>query len=87
MLLTLIHALYRVMRIYDHSDALMYEEMLIESANEDDEENRSQYEISRGGGKLCRSASRKHSKRSGDSKIAACCAPTAKGPTGPGLII
>jgi hypothetical protein len=25
---TLIHALYRVMRIYDHSDALMYEEML-----------------------------------------------------------
>jgi hypothetical protein len=42
---TLIHALYRVMRIYDHSDALMYEEMLIESANEDDEENRSQYEF------------------------------------------
>jgi hypothetical protein len=42
---TLIHELYRVMRIYDHSDALMYEEMLIESANEDDEENRSQYEF------------------------------------------
>lgn len=42
---TLIHTLYRVMRIYDHSDALMYEEMLIESANEDDEENRSQYEF------------------------------------------
>ena len=42
---TLIHALYHVMRIYDHSDALMYEEMLIESANEDDEENRSQYEF------------------------------------------
>ena len=42
---TLIHALYRVMRIYDHSDALMYEEMLIESANEDDEESRSQYEF------------------------------------------
>jgi len=42
---TLIHALYRVMRIYDHSDALMYEEMLIESANEDDEENRTQYEF------------------------------------------
>ena len=41
----LIEALYRVMRIYDHSDALMYEEMLIESANEDDEENRSQYEF------------------------------------------
>jgi hypothetical protein len=33
------------MRIYDHSDGLMYEEMLIESANEDDEENRSQYEF------------------------------------------
>ena len=42
---TLIEALYRVMRIYDHSDALMYEEMLIESANEDDEENRCQYEF------------------------------------------
>ena len=42
---SLIHALYRVMRIYDHSDALMYEEMLIESANEDDEENRTQYEF------------------------------------------
>jgi hypothetical protein len=42
---TLIHSLYRVMRIYDHSDALMYEEMLIESANEDDEENRGQYEL------------------------------------------
>lgn len=41
----LIDALYRVVRIYDHSDALMYEEMLIESANEDDEENRSQYEF------------------------------------------
>ena len=26
----LIHALYRVMRIYDHDDALRYEEMLIE---------------------------------------------------------
>ena len=42
---TLIHALYRVMRIYDHDDALRYEEMLIESANEDDEQNRSQYEF------------------------------------------
>jgi len=42
---TLIHAVYRVMRIYDHSDALMYEEMLIESANQDDEEKRSQYEF------------------------------------------
>ena len=27
---SLIHALYRVMRIYDHDDALMYEERLIE---------------------------------------------------------
>jgi hypothetical protein len=42
---TLIHSLYRVMRIYGHDDALRYEEMLIESANEDDEENRSQYEF------------------------------------------
>ena len=42
---SLIHALYRVLRIYDHDDALRYEEMLIESANEDDEENRSQYEF------------------------------------------
>ena len=42
---SLIHALYRVMRIYDHDDALRYEEMLIESANEDDEQNRSQYEF------------------------------------------
>ena len=42
---TLIQALYRVMRIYDHDDALMYEERLIEYANEDDEENRSQYEF------------------------------------------
>jgi len=42
---SLIHALYRVMRIYDHDDALMYEERLIECATEDDEENRSQYEF------------------------------------------
>jgi hypothetical protein len=42
---TLIHALYRVMQVYDHDDALRYEEMSIESANEDDEENRSQYEF------------------------------------------
>lgn len=42
---SLIHALYRVMRIYDHNDALMYEERLIECANEDDEQNRSQYEF------------------------------------------
>jgi len=42
---SLIHALYRVMRIYDHNDALMYEERLIECANEHDEQNRSQYEF------------------------------------------
>jgi len=42
---TLIHALYRVMRTYDHDDALRYEEMLIESANDDDAENRNQYEF------------------------------------------
>ena len=42
---TLIQALYRVMWIYDHDDAVMYEERLIEYANEDDEENRSQYEF------------------------------------------
>jgi len=32
------------MRVYDHEDALMYEERLIEYANQDDEENRRQYE-------------------------------------------
>jgi hypothetical protein len=42
---TLIHSLYRVMRIYDHSDALMYEESLIECAEQDDEANRDQYEF------------------------------------------
>jgi hypothetical protein len=42
---TLLRALYRLMRIYDHSDALMYEEMLVEAANEDNEENRSQHEF------------------------------------------
>jgi hypothetical protein len=41
----LIQTLYRVIRIYDHDDALRYEEMLIESANEDDVENRDQYEF------------------------------------------
>jgi hypothetical protein len=38
-------ALYRVMRIYNHDDALMYEERMREYAAEDDEENRSQYEF------------------------------------------
>jgi hypothetical protein len=42
---TLTHALYRVMRIYDHDDALMYEERLREYAEEDEERNRGQYEF------------------------------------------
>jgi hypothetical protein len=41
---TLIRSLYRVMRIYDHSDAQAYEENLIEYAQEDDPANRDQYE-------------------------------------------
>jgi hypothetical protein len=41
----LIRSLYRVMRIYDHSDAQMYEENLIEYAEADDEANRDQYEF------------------------------------------
>jgi hypothetical protein len=40
----LIHALYRVMRVYDHEDALQYEERQREYA-EDDEENADQYEL------------------------------------------
>jgi hypothetical protein len=42
---TLIRSLYRVMRIYDHSDAQAYEENLIEYAQEDDTANRDQYEF------------------------------------------
>jgi hypothetical protein len=42
---TLIRSLYRVMRIYDHSDAQAYEENLIEYAQEDDLANRDQYEF------------------------------------------
>ena len=42
---TLIRSLYRVMRIYDHSDAQAYEENLIEFAQEDDPANRDQYEF------------------------------------------
>jgi hypothetical protein len=38
-------ALYRVMRLYDHEDAFMYEERLIEYAESNDEENRAQYEF------------------------------------------
>lgn len=41
---TLIYALYRVMRIYDHDDALQYEERMREYA-EEDEENSEQYEF------------------------------------------
>jgi hypothetical protein len=38
-------ALYRVMRIYNHDDALMYEERIRDYAAEDEEENRGQYEF------------------------------------------
>jgi hypothetical protein len=41
----LTYALYRVMRIYNHDDALMYEERMRDYAAEDDEENRGQYEF------------------------------------------
>ena len=41
---TLTYALYRVMRIYNHDDALQYEERMKEYA-EEDEENRGQYEF------------------------------------------
>ena len=41
---TLTYALYRVMRIYNHDDALEYEERMREYA-EDDGENRAQYEF------------------------------------------
>jgi hypothetical protein len=41
---TLTYALYRVMRIYNHDDALQYEERMRESV-EDDEENHGQYEF------------------------------------------
>lgn len=41
----LIRSLYRVMRIYDYSDAQMYEENLIAYAEADDEANRNQYEF------------------------------------------
>jgi DNA-binding transcriptional ArsR family regulator len=39
----LTYALYRVMRIYNHDDALIYEERMREYADQDDEENRGQY--------------------------------------------
>ncbi len=42
---TLTYALYRVIRVYNHDDALQYEERLKEYAEEDGEENRGQYEF------------------------------------------
>ena len=42
---TLTHSLYRVMRLYNHDDAMMYEEQLRDYAAEDDEKNRDQYEF------------------------------------------
>jgi hypothetical protein len=42
---SLIHSIYRVMRIYDHDDALMYEEMLRDNADQEDSENSGQYEF------------------------------------------
>jgi hypothetical protein len=41
----LTYALYRVMRIYNHDDAVMYEERMRDYAAEDEEENRGQYEF------------------------------------------
>ena len=41
----LTYALYRVMRIYNHDDALMYEERMRDYADEDEEQNRGQYEF------------------------------------------
>jgi hypothetical protein len=41
----LTYALYRVMRIYNHDDALMYEERMRDYAAEDEEENRGRYEF------------------------------------------
>ena len=42
---TLTHTLYRVMRVYNHHDALQYEERLHEYAEDDEEENKGQYEF------------------------------------------
>jgi len=41
----LTYALYRVMRLYNHDDALQYEERMKEMAEEEDEGNRNQYEF------------------------------------------
>jgi hypothetical protein len=42
---SLIRSIYRVMRIYDHNDALMYEEMLRDHADQEDPESPGQYEF------------------------------------------
>ncbi len=42
---TLTYALYRLMRVYNHDDALQYEERMQENADQDDEENKGQYEF------------------------------------------
>jgi hypothetical protein len=42
---TLTYALYRLMRVYNHDDALQYEERLQEYAEQDEEENKGQYEF------------------------------------------
>ena len=42
---TLTYALYRLMRVYNHDDALQYEERMREYAEEDEEENKGQYEF------------------------------------------
>jgi hypothetical protein len=42
---TLTYALYRIMRVYNHDDALQYEERMQEYAEEDEEENKGQYEF------------------------------------------
>jgi hypothetical protein len=42
---TLTYALYRIMRVYNHDDALQYEERLQEYAEQDEEENKGQYEF------------------------------------------
>ena len=41
----LTYALYRVVRIYNHDDAMQYEERMREYAEDDEEENRQQYEF------------------------------------------
>jgi hypothetical protein len=42
---SLVRSLYRVMRIYDHVDALMYEEQLQDSIDSDDTANLDEYEF------------------------------------------